>query len=143
MGNALAAGAWQGDESGDTSSAGMISATGLTRLTETERHIVHAWFSGGEAVQVDPWWDTITNGRHRLWLTRQYFHGQPVPIRGDALGYANPADAQELGERWSRTFVDNVRELDLCEWFDSGDPVNVRFHASLVEASEGRFPSPV
>ncbi|MEZ5213876.1 MAG: hypothetical protein R2692_03370 [Microbacterium sp.] len=72
-----------------------------------------------EAVQFDPWFEPLTNGRHRLWATMPHFGAALIPIQGDALGYANPANAEVLGETWPDLYAMHVEELDSLEWFDA------------------------
>ena len=72
-----------------------------------------------------------------------HFGAALIPIQGDALGYANPANAEVLGETWPDLYAMHVEELDSLEWFDTADPLNASFRTSLVTAASGEFPSPV
>ena len=111
-------------------------------LTSTEQKIVRKWFSVDEPVRMDPWCEPLQNGRHRLWSTLDFFGNEPVPIKGDAIGYANPADTGVLGANWQHLFVKNVEELEAVTWFDNADPVNVRFANALKAAAGGVHPAP-
>ncbi len=110
-------------------------------LTRTEQGIVVAWFKSSEAVRFDPWFEPLTNGRHRIWATTPHFGEALIPICGDALGYANPSDAEVLGEGWPALFATNVAQLEDLHWLDKDDPLNAAFRASLVAAAAGNFPS--
>lgn len=134
-----AAGGWEHDEEDD-------GAHGLVRinaegLTAQEKKIVQKWFSMDEPVRMDPWFEPLQNGRHRLWSTLDFFGSEPVPIKGDALGYANPADTEVLGQNWQQLFVMNVQDLAAVDWFDTTDPVNIRFANALRTAAGGHFPA--
>ena len=142
VGDALAAGAWT-TEPGNIMYGDVHLSEYPGDLTRTEQKIISAWFSYAEAVRVDPWWDQLENGRHRLWRTLPFFNDALVPIRGSALGYANAGDAAEIGPSWSRMFSTQLDELDASDSFDASDPLNMVFRRSMVEASAGRFPSPV
>lgn len=111
-------------------------------LTETEQRIVKSWFSAAEAVRLDPWFDSITNGRHRLWNTLDHFADRLVPVAGDALGYATPPDIQALGDNWHLSYRNHVRELGEVEWFDRHDQMNSRFITALEQAARGEIPAP-
>ena len=142
VGDALAAGSWQVDP--DVEGRGLVALDGYPGdLTRTERAIVSAWFSSAEAVQFDPWFEPLTNGRHRLWATMPYFGAGLIPVRGDALGYVKPADAEVLGEGWADVYAVDVEELDGLDWFDAADPLNAAFREALVTAAAGEFPSTV
>lgn len=136
---ALAASEWERDEEDE-------GAHGLVRidtedLTAQEKKIVQKWFSMDEPVRMDPWFEPLQNGRHRLWSTLDFFGSEPVPIKGDALGYANPADTEVLGQNWQQLFVMNVQDLAAVDWFDTADPVNIRFTNALRTAAGGHFPA--
>ncbi|MUU73401.1 hypothetical protein [Pseudarthrobacter sp. GA104] len=90
---------------------------------------------------MDPWFEPLQNGRHRLWSTLDFFGSELVPIKGDALGYATPLNTQELGENWHRLFKMNLQELDAVDWFDTSDPVNIRFADALRTAARGEHPA--
>ncbi|MFT3861147.1 hypothetical protein [Micropruina sp.] len=142
VGDALAEGEWTVDP--DLEDRGLVEVDGYPGgLTRTEQNIVSAWFRSSEAVRFDPWFEPLTNGRHRIWATMPHFGAALIPILGDALGYANPVDAEVLGEGWPSLYAANVEELDALEWFDTGDPLNASFKSSLVTAASGEFPSPV
>lgn len=142
VGDALASGAWVTDE--EFNDHGFVTVEGYPGdLTRTEQKIVAAWFRSSEAVQVDPWFDQLTNGRHRLWTTARHFGERLVPICGDALGYANAADIEVLGPKWAELYVANVEELDALDWFDGVDALNASFRGSLISAASGQIPSPV
>ena len=141
VGDAVAAGAWT-PEAGTT--YGIVKVAGYPGdLTATEQRIVEAWFSYGEPVRVDPWWDQLENGRHRLWRTLPFFGDDLVPICGSALGYADPANAAAMGPSWPDTYAGQLGELDASSAFDATDPMNATFRRSMEEASAGRFPNPV
>ncbi|ERI36452.1 hypothetical protein M707_16260 [Arthrobacter sp. AK-YN10] len=135
---ALAAGGWEQEE--DQGSHGLVRID-VEGLTTTEKKIVRKWFSSDEPVRMDPWFEPLQNGRHRLWSTLDFFGSEPVPIKGDAVGYANPADAEALGANWQQFFVKNVEELGTVDWFDTADPVNIRFANALRTAAEVQFPA--
>ncbi|MEZ5188377.1 hypothetical protein [Microbacterium lacticum] len=142
VGDSLAAGAWSVDP--ELEDRGLVELDSYPgELTRTEQRIVSAWFRSSEAVQFDPWFEPLTNGRHRLWATMPHFGAALIPIQGDALGYANPANAEVLGETWPDLYAMHVEELDSLEWFDTADPLNASFRTSLVTAASGEFPSPV
>ncbi|MFC7849389.1 hypothetical protein ACFUTU_13035 [Arthrobacter sp. NPDC057388] len=136
---ALAAGQWEPDEDNSGHSLVRIDAE---ELSNTEKNIVRKWFSVDEPVGMDPWFEPLQNGRHRLWSTLDFFGSEPVPIKGDAIGYANPADAEVLGANWQHLFAKNVEELEAVTWFDATDPVNVRFENALRTAARGEHPAP-
>jgi hypothetical protein len=136
---ALAAGRWEPDEEDD-------GAHGLVRidaeeLSSTEKKIVQRWFGGAEPVRMDPWFEPLQNGRHRLWSTLNFFGSEPVPIKGDALGYATPADTEVLGQNWQQLFEMNIQDLAAVGWFDTTDPVNIRFAEALKTAARGEHPA--
>ncbi|WP_454150963.1 hypothetical protein [Microbacterium lacticum] len=140
VGDALAAGAWQQDP--DVEGYGLVALDGYPGdLTRTEQDIVAAWFRSSEAVQFDPWFEPLTNGRHRLWATMPHFGAGLIPIRGGALGYANPADTEVMGAGWADVYAVDLEELDGLGWFDVADPLNATFRAALVTAASGTFPS--
>lgn len=138
----LAAGEWHADEDLGPGERGAVNVE-LGSLTLTEKAIVQSWFSLSEEVCVDPWFEPLVNGRHRLWATLDYFGESLVPIAGDALGYANPESVAALGKTWAGSFVKHVEELRSVEWFQRSDPVNQRFVASLETAADGQIPSAV
>lgn len=70
-----------------------------------------------------------------------HFGTRLIPIRGDALGYANPADTAAMGAGWAEVYAADVEELDGLDWFDTADPLNATFRAVLVTAASGEFPS--
>ncbi|WP_314192007.1 hypothetical protein [uncultured Arthrobacter sp.] len=135
---ALATGGWEQEEDQGSHGLVRIDAGGLT---DTEKKIVRKWFSADESVRMDPWFEPLQNGRHRLWSTLDFFGSEPVPIKGDALGYANPADTEVLGQNWQQLFVMNVQDLAAVDWFDTTDPVNIRFANALRTAAGGHFPA--
>ncbi|MDK7750802.1 hypothetical protein QP572_10640 [Brevibacterium sp. UMB10442] len=141
VGDELAAGRWTIDEDDDTY-YGMVVASVPEPLTETERHIVTSWFSAGEAVCVDPWFEPITNGRHRLWNTLTHFGDRLVPVASDALGYATPTNTEVLGEAWPELYRAHVDDLAAIEWFDLHDPMNSRFAHAIDQAARGEHPAP-
>lgn len=141
VGDELAAGRWTIDEDDDTY-YGMMTAPVPEPLTETERHIVTSWFSAGEAVCVDPWFEPITNGRHRLWNTLTHFGDRLVPVASDALGYATPTNTEVLGEAWPELYRAHVDDLAAIEWFDLHDPMNSRFAHAIDQAARGEHPAP-
>ena len=142
VGDVLASGQWT-----PQSSSGIYADVGVAaypgQLTAVERKIVGAWFSAAEPVRVDPWWDELSNGRHRLWQTLPFFGDSLVPILGDALGYADAANTAQMGPNWPKTYSGQLLELDASAAFDSTDPMNVVFRRSMEEAAAGRLPSPV
>lgn len=141
VGDALAAGAWTVEE--DSESIGYVVIDGHPNgLSETEQIIITSWFRSYDAVRVDPWFDQLTNGRHRLWSTIPHFGHKSVPLCGDALGYANADDVPVLGAAWSNLFEENLRDLDALTWFEETDPLNVRFRQSIAAAAAGKIPSP-
>lgn len=141
-GNALASGSWTPHGGGSTYAD--VDVEGYPdALTQTEQKIVLAWFNYAEAVRVDPWWNQLENGRHRLWRTLPYFGDALVPICGSALGYANAPTAAELGPSWPQEFSEHLDELNASAAFDLADPLNMIFRQSMEEAAAGRFPSPV
>jgi len=141
VGDELAAGRWTIDEDDDTY-YGMVAAPVPEPLTQTERHIVTSWFSAGEAVCVDPWFEPITNGRHRLWNTLTHFGDRLVPVASDALGYATPTNTEVLGEAWPELYRAHVDDLAAIEWFDLHDPMNSRFAHAIDQAARGEHPAP-
>lgn len=142
VGDELAAGRWTIDEDDDTY-YGTVAVPVPEPLTETERHIVISWFSAAEAVRVDPWFESITNGRHRLWNTRAHFGDRLVPVAGDALGYATPSDTPALGNAWHELYREHLSKLAAIEWFDRHDPMNSRFASALEQAARGEHPAPL
>lgn len=141
VGQELAAGSWSVDPEIDD--CGFVALHGYPGdLTQTEQHIVSAWFKATEAVQFDPWFEPLTDGRHRLWGTMPHFGTALIPIRGDALRYANPTGAEVFGDGWPSLYADHVEKLDALEWFDAGDPLNASFRRSLLTAASGEFPPP-
>ncbi|MCS6576457.1 hypothetical protein NYS52_18165 [Curtobacterium flaccumfaciens pv. flaccumfaciens] len=122
---------------------GDVTLTLPVALAPTEVKIVRAWFSNAEAVRVDPWWEQIENGRHRLWGTLPHFGARLIPVKGSAIGYANPLDAAAIGPTWPALAADNLQELDALNWFNQADPVNRTFRNALSAAAAGSFPSPV
>jgi hypothetical protein len=140
----MAGGEWVGDPDEPDDNYGSITVEVAGLLTPTERKIVASWFSQAQAVQVDPWFHPITNGRHRLWSTLPHLGDALVPIRGDALGYANPVDALELGQAWlASEFTRYVGQAQAVPWLDREDPLNARFLRSMATAAAGELPSPV
>lgn len=137
---ALASAEWESDD--DDIDHGWVRID-AGDLTKTEKKIVQKWFSAAEPVRMDPWFEPLQNGRHRLWSTLDFFGSEPVPIKGDAIGYANPADAEVLGNDWQHFFVKNVEELHAVTWFDTADPVNIRFADALKTAARREFPAPL
>jgi hypothetical protein len=104
---ALAAGEWEWHE--DESNHGLVRID-AEELTGTEKKIVRKWFSADEPVRMDPWFEPLQNGRYRLRSTLDFFGSEPVPIKGDVVGYANPLDAEVLGKDWQQLFARNVDE---------------------------------
>lgn len=142
VGDALAAGSWSVDPELDDH--GLVALPGYPGdLTQTEQDIISAWFRSSEAVEFDPWFEPLTNGRHRLWGTMSHFGAASIPIRGSALRHANSADAEVLGDGWPGLYANDIEELAALDWFDTRDPLNASFRASLVTAASGAFPSPV
>ncbi|WP_233206030.1 hypothetical protein [Cryobacterium sp. N19] len=142
VGDALASRAWTPQAGSEI--FGDVEVPGYPGdLTQTEQKIVGEWFNYAEAVRVDPWWDQLENGRHRLWRTLPFFGDALVPICGSALGYANAADAIAMGPSWPQTFSTQLHEVNASVAFDATDPVNVNFRRSMEQASAGHFPSPV
>lgn len=146
IGDELAAGRWTTDED-DNTYYGTVTVAVSKPLTKTERHIVNSWFSAAEAVCVDPWFEPITNGRHRLWSTLAHIGDRLVPVAGDALGYATPADTQVIdtqviGDAWHELYREHVHELAAIEWFDRRDPMNSRFAGAIDRAARGEHPAP-
>lgn len=139
VGGHLAAGDWTTDD--HAPEIGVVELSDTT-LSATELHIVRSWFSDAEAVRVDPWWEPIENGRHRLWSTLPLFGELLVPIQGGELHYANPETAAVIGSLWSQAAGQNLVELDTISWFDADDPLNRTFRSALVKAASGVFPSP-
>lgn len=140
--DALGTRSWTPDEELGFEGQGIVDVN-LTALASTEQEIVQSWFTIDEAVRFDPWFVPLTNGRHRLWSTLQHFGDRLVPIAGDALGYADRANVEALGEGWPRLFQANLDELASVSWFNRSDPVNQRFVASLEAAARGEIPPPV
>lgn len=138
---ALAAGEWEPDDEEDDGRNSCLIQIDAGELTGTETKIVRRWFGAAEPVRMDPWFEPLQNGRHRLWATLDFFGSELVPIKGDALGYATPLNTQELGENWHRLFKMNVRDLDAVDWFDTTDPVNIRFADALRTAARGEHPT--
>lgn len=144
MGDALAAGAWIVDPDHDQPTRGTITVDApRCGLTETEFHIVESWFSAGEAVNTDPWFEPIGNGRHRLWSTLPHYSRALVPIQGEALLYANPVDTDWDRAGWLDLFREHVDQLRGVAWFDTSDKLNARFVEALRSAACGDFPQPV
>lgn len=142
VGEALASGAWTTDD--ESGACGFVTIDECPGdLTLTEKKIVGSWFRCSEAVEVDPWFDQLFNGRHRLWATAQHFGVGLVPICGNELGYANAADMAAAGSSWPENYAKCVEELDALDWFNGADPLNASFRRSLVTAASGQFPSPV
>lgn len=142
VGDALAAGSWSVDP--EFNDRGFVALHGYPGdLTETEQGIVSAWFRSSEAVEFDPWFEPLTNGRHRLWGTMPHFGSALIPIRGSALGYANAADVEALGDDWPSLYANDIEELDALDWFEVEDPLNASFRECLVAAASGEFPSSV
>jgi|GEM_PF-3515886 len=141
VGDQLANQAWTVDP--DFPDYGEVTVALARPLEPTELKIVSTWFSLAEAVSVDPWWDSIVNGRHRLWGTLPHFGNRLVPVKGSAIGYANPSDAEAIGPSWSSLSADNLQELDALTWFNAADPVNRTFRAAHSTAAHGLYPSPV
>jgi hypothetical protein len=141
VGDRLANQGWVVDP--DFPDNGNVTLALATPLQPTELHIVRAWFSGAEAVRVDPWWEPIENGRHRLWATLPHFGDRLIPIKGSAVQYANPDDAAAIGSVWPSLAAGNLQDLNGVTWFNRVDPVNRTFRDALSTAANGRFPSPV
>lgn len=134
---ALAGDSWTADDDGDA-----VITVPAPDLSETEERIVRSWFGAAMGVTIDPWWDAIVDGRHRLWRVLPLIGGTPVPIRGSALGYANEADIEVLGPTWHETFAEYPAQVKALGWFDQADPVNVRFLQALDSAARGEIPAP-
>lgn len=141
VGDELAAGRWTIDEDDDTY-YGKVTALVPKPLTETEQRIVNSWFSYSEAVCIDPWFEDIYNGRHRLWNTLTHFGDLLVPVASNALRYATPTDTEVLGEGWHEYYRTHVDELAAIEWFDLHDSMNSRFVRALAQAARGEHPEP-
>lgn len=98
VGEHLAAGEWTTDN--HAPEVGVVELNDATlSLSATEFHIVRTWFSDAdaEAVRVDPWWEPIENGRHRLCSTLPLFGELLVPVQGGELHYANAETANAIG----------------------------------------------
>lgn len=135
---ALAAGNWEPDE--DDNGHGLVRIdTG--NLTSTEQNIVQKWFSLDEPVRMDPWFEPLQNGRHRLWSTLDFFGNELIPIKSDALGYATPENTEVMGPKWPELFEMNIQDLAAVNWFDTTDPVNIRFAETLRTAARGEHPA--
>lgn len=137
VGDALAAEGWIIDS--DDEGHGYVALDGLGELTETEWRIVGSWFAGGEPVRFDPGAD-VFSGRHRLWGTLPHFGAALVPVFGITLSGATPADIEVYGPRWPEIFAQQLEELHAVAWFDSADPLNVRYRAALAAAASGELP---
>lgn len=143
VGDYLAAGAWTPHtyDEDEVPDHGTVTIPTPDRLTATEREIVEAWFSHGESVMVDPLWEPLMNGRHRLWATMPHFNGALVPITSEALQYTDPRSIQALGEGRHELYVDHATQLRECRWFDTADPLNNRFLAAVEAAARGESPA--
>ncbi|QIM17595.1 hypothetical protein G7066_00685 [Leucobacter coleopterorum] len=139
VGDALANGGWETDDENDLYGFVNIDRDSSS-LTATELKIISSWFRHAEAVRVDPWFDSLTNGRHRLWATLPHFAERQVPICSDALSYANPSDAEVLSATWPSLYVTDLEQLAALEWFDDTDPLNRAFVSSVRTAATGVFP---
>ncbi|QIM18677.1 hypothetical protein G7066_08745 [Leucobacter coleopterorum] len=140
VGEKLATGDWQVESEHPTH--GFVALDEYPgELTQTEQDIVSSWFTTAEAVRFDPWFEPLTNGRHRLWQTMPHFGTGSIPILGDTLGYANPVDTKALGDVWPKMYAQNLEELDSLDWFDAKDPLNIAFRNSLATATSGEIPS--
>jgi hypothetical protein len=139
---ALAAGDWKAGVVTEID-VGTVQIAGGD-LTDMEKGIVQAWFTKVEPVCADPWSNEVQAGRHRLWLTRDFFGDEQVPIVGRELGFANPAHAKEVGPcMWAlmaKSFASHVEDLKKLDWFDRDDPVNRRYIDALETAARGEFP---
>ena len=140
VGDALAEGAWDTDSENDQYGFVSVHLDSGT-LTATELKITSSWFQQAEAVRVDPWSDSLTNGRHRLWATLPHFQRRQVPVCSDALGYANPSDAEAIGAIWPSLYATNLEQVTALDWFDDSDPLNRTFVSSLRTAANGVLPS--
>lgn len=140
--HALAAGEWEPDDEDNDGRSHCLIRIDAGGLTDTETKIVRRWFGSAEPVRMDPWFEPLQNGRHRLWSTLDFFGNELIPIKGDALGYATPLNTEVLGPSWPQLFEMNVQDLDTVDWFDASDPVNVRFANALRTAARGEHPAP-
>lgn len=117
----------------------IVSITPEEPLTETEKHIVRAWFYS-ETVRSSPWDTDVSNGRHRLWATREHFGPTGfVPMLCTTLRYATP---YETFADLSAEYRQHLAWLDTreAEWFEIEDSLNRRYTAALAEAAAGGHP---
>ncbi|MFC7624341.1 hypothetical protein [Microlunatus sp. GCM10028923] len=143
VGDELAAGAWtvSSDVDDEPGESGVVTVAQLGPMSPTERGIVRSWFQF-EEVCVDPWDETLQNGRHRLWATRRYFRAGLVPVASPTLEMANPDDYGR-SRFWPECSREDLDQLDKVRWFDRTDPLNQRYLRALRTAAGGEFPSPV
>ncbi|MDO5865207.1 MULTISPECIES: hypothetical protein [Paenarthrobacter] len=109
---ALAAGEWEKDE--DQGSHGLVRID-AEELTGTEKKIVQKWFSMDEPVRMDPWFEPIQNGRHRLWSTLDFFGSDPVPIKGDAIRLRKSGGYRGAGVQLAAPLREERRRARGCD----------------------------
>lgn len=86
----------------------------LTGLGMEDKRIVKSWFrAGSEAPSTDPWKDTLTNGRHRLWATWQAEPNALLPVYSDLLVYLDdvPLMDDEFARVLRQSAFDGLRQM--------------------------------
>lgn len=111
VGRAIAYGGHDVDEEDPTVA---LVPVDMARLAPADRNIVRSWFrAGAEAPSGDPWDDSLTNGRHRLWNAWRAAPDALLPVYSDTL--AGIDDAALMGEQFAavvaQSAVDGLREL--------------------------------
>ncbi|WP_185751342.1 hypothetical protein [Arthrobacter sp. 31Y] len=114
-------------------------------LTPEEHNIVQSWFWGGEMLRNDPWCDTNSNGRHRLWNVWKASPHLILPIYSELLRMED--EIPFMNEEFARDLPVNAKAGTLKVPADA--PVRARstayfkqlesYAAKLPETSEDDF----
>lgn len=111
VGRAIAGGVHDVDEDDPTVARVPVAVDGLT---PADRNIVTSWFrAGSQAPWGDPWEDSLTNGRHRLWNVWRAAPDAQVPVYSATL--VGLDDVPLMGEQFAavvaQSAADGLRQM--------------------------------
>lgn len=111
VGQALAQGGYLVHEEDPT--VAVVSADAPVMAAEDVR-IIKSWFrAGAEAPAAEPWDDTLTNGRHRLWAAWRAVPDALLPVHSDLIAYVDdmPFMGPDFAATISQSALDGLRQM--------------------------------